>query len=111
VDTLVIWRLYQHAGNDLNIKGVLLLVLNDALGSLGVVASSLIIGATQLYLVDPLTGVVIGLLAVFPTWILIRESVNIRMEGNPAHCDIDQVKDFLEGCFGVILPVKDLHPF
>jgi len=109
VDTFVIWRLYRHAGNDLNIKGILLLVLNDALGSLGVVTSSLIIGATQLYFVDPLTGVVISLLAVFPTWKLIRESVNILMEGNPAHCEIDQVKDFLESRFGDIRTVKDLH--
>ena len=101
-------HLYKYA-KDVNIKGALLLLLNDTLGSVGVIGSAIIIRYTHLYFVDPLAGILIGCLAAYPTYFLIRDSVKILMEGNPARIDIDDVAGFLHRSFPEIHHVKDMH--
>ncbi len=101
-------HLYKYS-KDVNIKGALLLILNDTLGSVGVIGSAIIIRYTHLYYVDPLAGILIGCLAAYPTYFLIRDSVKILMEGNPAKIDIDDVAGFLRRSFPEIHLVKDMH--
>jgi len=101
-------HLYKYA-KDVNIKGALLLILNDTLGSVGVIGSAIIIRYTHLYFVDPLAGILIGCLAAYPTYFLIRDSVKILMEGTPARIDIDDVVGFLHQSFPAIHHVKDMH--
>jgi cobalt-zinc-cadmium efflux system protein len=101
-------QLYKYA-TDVNIKGALLLILNDTLGSVGVIGSAVIIRYTHLWIVDPLAGILIGCLAAYPTFFLIRDSVQILMEGNPAKIDVDDVSDFLHQTFPDIRNVKDMH--
>jgi cobalt-zinc-cadmium efflux system protein len=101
-------QLYKYA-KDVNIKGALLLILNDTLGSVGVIGSAVIIRYTHLWVVDPLAGILIGCLAAYPTYFLIRDSVQILMEGNPAKIDVDDVSDFLHQTFPDIQDVKDMH--
>jgi cobalt-zinc-cadmium efflux system protein len=101
-------QLYRYS-KDVNIKGALLLILNDTLGSVGVIGSAIIIRYTHLYFVDPLAGILIGCLAAYPTYFLIRDSVKILMEGNTAHIDADDVAGFLQRSFPDIHHVKDMH--
>ena len=101
-------QLYRYS-KDVNIKGALLLILNDTLGSVGVISSAIIIRYTHLYFVDPLAGILIGCLAAYPTYFLIRDSVKILMEGNPARIDADEVEGFLHQSFPEIHHVKDMH--
>ncbi|NTW59734.1 MAG: cation transporter [Nitrospirae bacterium] len=101
-------QLYRYS-KDVNIKGALLLILNDTLGSVGVIGSAIIIWYTHLYFVDPLAGILIGCLAAYPTYFLIRDSVKILMEGNTAHIDADDVSGFLHQSFPEIHHVKDVH--
>jgi cobalt-zinc-cadmium efflux system protein len=95
--------------NDVNMKGPFLLILNDTLGSVGVITSSLIIKWTGLYVIDAITSVLIGLLIVSPTYHLIRENLNILMEGIPSQIDIEKVELFLREKFTHITQVRDLH--
>jgi cobalt-zinc-cadmium efflux system protein len=99
---------YKHSA-DINLKGALLLISNDALGSVGVIAASLIIKFTGLSFVDPLTAVILGLLVAYPTYFLLRDSVHILMEGTPAKIDPDSVEDFIYGHFPDVRMVKDIH--
>jgi cobalt-zinc-cadmium efflux system protein len=101
-------NLRRHA-KDINIKGALLLILNDTLGSVGVIISSVIIRFSHLYFVDPLTGVIIGLLIVYPTYFLLKDSIQILMEGNPAKIDPDVVSAFIYDNFKTVTTVKDTH--
>lgn len=101
-------QLYRYA-KDVNIKGALLLLLNDTLGSVGVIGSAIIIRYTHFYFVDPLAGILIGCLAAYPTYFLIRDSVKILMEGTPARIDVDDVAGFLHQSFPQIHHVKDMH--
>jgi len=108
VNAFGLMKLYKHSA-DINIKGALLLILNDTLGSVGVITSSILIKYTHLYFIDPLTGVIIGLLAGYPTYFLIKDSVQILMEGNPAKIATDDVEAFLRMNFPDIHSVKDTH--
>ncbi len=101
-------QLYRYA-KDVNIRGALLLLLNDTLGSVGVIGSAIIIRYTHLYFVDPLAGILIGCLAAYPTYFLIRDSIKILMEGTPARIDVDDVAGFLHQSFPQIHLVKDMH--
>ena len=101
-------ELYKHSG-DINIRGAFLLILNDTLGSVGVIISALIIRYTGLFFVDAIAGILVGLLAAYPTYYLLKESVQILMEGNCAKIDVDEVRDFILDSFDDVSHVKDIH--
>jgi cobalt-zinc-cadmium efflux system protein len=108
VNAYGLWRLYGHADR-IHIKGALLLILNDTLGSVGVIVSSIIITFTGFYALDPLAGVCISLLVGYPTYFLVKDSVNILMEGNPSAIKFEDVERFIYETFSYVRNVKDLH--
>jgi cobalt-zinc-cadmium efflux system protein len=89
-------------------RGAWLHVLTDALGSLQAIVAAGLIWVLGWYWVDPLASVLIGLLVVYSSWSLIRQSVSVLMESAPGHIDVDQVRAAL-----LELPhvagVHDLH--
>ena len=70
---------------DINIRGSFLHLLIDTLGSLGVIISSLVVAYTHFYQVDALASIAIGVLAAYPTYFLIKDSLHILMEGAPPY--------------------------
>jgi cobalt-zinc-cadmium efflux system protein len=92
----------------LNVKGAYLEVLSDLLGSAGVIVGALIIRYTGYSWVDSVVAVLIGLWVLPRTWILLRASVNILLEGVPDDIDIDQVKKTILAIPGV-RSIHDLH--
>ena len=94
--------------SSLNVKGAYLEVWADLLGSLGVVAAALVIRFTGWSWVDPLVGVAIGFWVLPRTWILLRESTNVLLEGVPEGLDLDVVEQALLALPGVT-GVHDLH--
>lgn len=103
-----LFKLYEQS-TDINIKGVFLLILNDALGSVGVIISALIIKFTGLYVLDAITSICIGLLVAYPTYYLLKDNIWILMEGTPAGIDIETVRKFIYESFDYMKKVKDLH--
>lgn len=92
----------------LNIKGAYLEVWSDMLGSAGVIAAALIIRFTGWGWVDPLVAVGIGLWVLPRTWLLLKASMNILLEGTPADVDVGKLRSAIQGRPGVI-EVHDLH--
>lgn len=93
---------------DLNIRGVWLHVISDALGSIAAILAGAIMSVYSWYAADPLFSVVIGLLIVWSSWNLIRESTNVLLEGTPAHINLAAVEDTILQTEGVD-DVHDLH--
>lgn len=98
------------AGKDasLNIKGAYLEVWSDMLGSIGVIAGALIIRFTGWIWVDSIIAVGIGFWVLPRTWILLRESINVLLEGVPEHIDLEKVRKSVLDIAGV-QSVHDLH--
>lgn len=89
--------LYSNSKESLNIKGAYLEVLSDALGSVGVIIGAITIYFTQWYWVDTVIAVLIGFWVLPRTWILLKQSINILLEGVPDEIDIEKLRlDILE---------------
>lgn len=92
----------------LNVKGAYLEVWSDMLGSLGVILAAVAIRFTGWNWMDTLVAVGIGLWVLPRTWTLLRESLNILLEGVPEGVDLDSVNAALVSVPGVI-SIHDLH--
>lgn len=92
----------------LNVKGAYLEVWSDMLGSLGVIVGAVIIRLTGWTWVDSVVAVGIGLWVLPRTWILLKASLNILLEGVPEEIDVGQVGEALLAVPGV-LSIHDLH--
>ncbi|NKE68636.1 cation transporter [Ramlibacter sp. RBP-2] len=92
----------------LNVKGAYLEVWSDMLGSLGVIAGAVVIRFTGWKWVDPFIAVAIGLWVLPRTWVLLKQSLNILLEGVPRGIELARVQAALLAFPGVT-GVHDLH--
>jgi cobalt-zinc-cadmium efflux system protein len=101
---------FLQSGKDtsLNVKGAYLEVWADMLGSIGVIVAALVIRFTGWAWVDTLVAVGIGLWVLPRTWVLLKESLNILLEGAPEGVDVDEVARAMLAVPGVT-GVHDLH--
>ncbi|HEX6745720.1 MAG TPA: cation diffusion facilitator family transporter [Longimicrobium sp.] len=86
-----------HSGREtsLNIRGAWLHLLTDALGNVGVIAGAILVWAFGWFWADPAVSVLIGVLVVWSSWGLLRDSVSVLLEGTPAHIDVEAVRSAL----------------
>lgn len=99
------WLFLKDKDKDLNVKGAYLHMAADALVSVGVVLSGIIILYTGWYIVDPLIGIAIALVIVFSTWGLLRDSLRLSLDGVPAGTNREEVEQAMESIPGVV----DVH--
>lgn len=92
----------------LNVKGAYLEVLSDLLGSVGVIAGAIVIYFTGWAWVDSVVAVAIGMWVLPRTWVLLKSSVNILLEGVPEEVDMAQIQAALLAVPGV-RSLHDLH--
>lgn len=93
---------------DLNIRGAFLHMAGDAGVSAGVVVAGIAIRVTGWQWLDPAVSILIGLVIVWGTWGLLRESVNLAMDAVPEGIDLHAVEAYLGALTGV-QSVHDLH--
>lgn len=102
------WLFHAGSKEDLNLKGAYLHLAYDALVSVGVVIAALMIYLTGWLWIDGLVGLFIVTVILLGTWGLLKESLNLMMDGVPSHIDRNEVQTFLESVAGVS-EVHDLH--
>jgi len=96
------------AGESLNVRGAYLEVLGDAVSSALVIVAGLIILFTGWTLADVIAGALIALFILPRTWALLRQAVNVLLEGAPPHLDVTEIEDALRSAPSV-RRVHDLH--
>jgi cobalt-zinc-cadmium efflux system protein len=105
---LVAVTLSRSRNESLNLKGAFLHVVADALGSIGAISAGLIMLFTGWYQADPIASIMIGVLVFYSSGKLVRDSVNVLLEGVPSHIDLSAVERRILGMKGV-KNVHDLH--
>lgn len=100
--------LMSRKDDSLNVKGAYLEVWSDMLGSAGVIVGALLIKVTGWAWVDSAVAVGIGLWVLPRTWTLLRESLNILVEGVPEGVELEKIEEALAKVDGVE-SVHDLH--
>lgn len=96
------------AEESLNVRGAYLEVLGDALGSVAVIVSAVVILATGWAQADPVASLVIAALVVPRAISLLRDVGEVLLENSPRDVDLDQVRGHILGVQGVV-DVHDLH--
>ncbi|MCJ1242882.1 hypothetical protein MMC30_000078 [Trapelia coarctata] len=94
-----------HSHGDLNMRGVFLHVMGDALGNIGVIASALIIWLTDYswrFYSDPAISLVITLIILGSAIPLCRAASRILLQAVPAGINVDEVKEDIEELPGII---------
>jgi len=94
--------------HDLNIKGAYLHMATDAAVSLGVVVAGFMIMFTGWLWLDPVISLAIVAIVMIGTWSLLRDSLNLSIDGAPKTIDVTQVKELLTG-FKQVKQIHDLH--
>ncbi|OTG89724.1 cation diffusion facilitator family transporter [Acinetobacter sp. ANC 3813] len=97
--------LFSSSQDSLNVKGAYLEVLSDALGSVGVIIGAVLIYFTGWMWVDTVIAVLIGFWVLPRTWILLKQSINILLEGVPEEIDIEKLRNDLL----VLKGVESIH--
>ena len=92
----------------LNVRGAFLEVAADALGSLAVIVSALVILTTGWQAADPIASLAIGLMIVPRTLKLLRETLDVLLESAPRDVDIREVRAHILALDGVE-DIHDLH--
>src|SRR5260370_4454970 len=90
-----LWRLHAGAGETLTVRGACLEVMGDAISSGVVIVAGAIILSTGWAIADPIAGALIALFLLPRTWTLLRQAVNILLEGAPAHLDVTEIEEAL----------------
>lgn len=91
-----------------NMRAAFLEVLNDALGSLGVIVAAIVIATTGFQRADALAGLFIAALIVPRAFTLMRETTRVLMEFAPDDLDLDEVRAHILG-LDHVREVHDLH--
>jgi cobalt-zinc-cadmium efflux system protein len=99
----------QRSGDkSVNLRAAYVHMLGDLLGAVGIIAGSLLIHFTGWTIADPVLSAIIAVLIIWTAWDIIRESLNILLEGRPRGIELPAVTESIRQVDGV-LDVHDLH--
>ncbi|MGC4021200.1 MAG: cation diffusion facilitator family transporter [Cyclobacteriaceae bacterium] len=102
---LLFFRSQHH---DLNAKGAYLHMAADALVSLGVLISGIVIFYTNWYWLDAAISLIIIVVIVVSSWSLLKDSIRLTLDGVPSGINTDGIRQYLLGIKGVA-SLHDLH--
>ena len=108
VNGLSAWLLHHGHEHDLNVKGAYLHMLGDAAVSVGVAVAGAVIMLTGWLWLDPVVTMVVGIVIVWSSIGLLRDSSKLALQGVPHHIDTTDVREWLQAQPGVA-EVHDLH--
>lgn len=103
----IAWAL-AHGRHNLNLRGALLHVMGDALGSVAAIVAGLVVWLTGWTPIDPLLSLLIGGLVLAASLRLLRDAVHGLMDGVPFELDLDHLGRELAALPGVA-DIHDLH--
>jgi len=85
----------KEKDNDLNVKAAYWHLMADALVSLGVVVSGILIHYFQWYILDGITAIIIAFVVLLSTWRLFKDSVIAILDGVPSSVNPQEIKQHL----------------
>ncbi|MGH9586501.1 MAG: cation diffusion facilitator family transporter [Acidobacteriaceae bacterium] len=100
----MLWR----ASQDLNIRSVFLHMLGDTLSTAAVIAGGAVIYFTGSTWIDPVLSLIIAAMILWSSIAIVRETLNILLEGSPRGLSLHEIRTRLESIQGVE-DVHDLH--
>jgi cobalt-zinc-cadmium efflux system protein len=107
-NTISLTLLLRGQKDSLNVRGAFLEVVADALGSVAVIISAVVIMTTGWQAADPVASIIISIMIVPRTWKLLHETLDVLLEAAPKNVDMAEVRTHILALPGVE-DVHDLH--
>jgi len=104
----IVLALHRGHKDDINIRAAVVHMAGDAVGAVAIILGAVAMQLTGVVYVDPLLSMVLALFIVYTAWDIIRESLNILLEGLPRGIELPKVTRAMTEIEGV-LDVHDLH--
>ena len=95
-------------GDNLNLRAAMLHLTGDVAASVGVAIAGAVILLTGWLPIDPLLSLAIAALIAYGAWGIVRETVNLLLEGTPREVDLAAVRTEITGT-KLVTGVHDLH--
>jgi cobalt-zinc-cadmium efflux system protein len=97
--------LHKDSAHNLNVKAAYLHLIGDTLSSVAVIGGGVLIYFYDMHWVDPLITVLIGAYILKEAVSIVKETVDILMQGTPKDLDLDKVQEAIEQMPGI----KNIH--
>lgn len=94
--------------HDLNLRSVLVHNFGDALSNIAIIVGAVVIGYTGWHWIDPILGLAIGMLVLWSSISILRESAHILLEGRPKELRVEEVARAILKVHDV-MEVHDVH--
>ncbi|MCF6264155.1 MAG: cation diffusion facilitator family transporter [Xanthomonadales bacterium] len=104
-EVIALWLLFGKQKDNLNMKGAIWHVVQTFVGSLIIIVAALVIKFTGFYQIDPILGMLFGVVLFWASWGIIRQAVNILLQTVPEDLDLAEVVAVIEKYD----EVKDVH--
>ena len=108
MNTVISFWLKSAAKKDLNVRSAYMHMLGDAISAAGVVIAGVVVAFTGASIADPIVSILIGILILWSSWGILKESVNVLLEAIPEGMNMAKVEETIGAVHGV-LAVHDLH--
>jgi cobalt-zinc-cadmium efflux system protein len=105
--TISLW-LHSGAKDDINIRSAYLHMVGDAIAAVGVVLAGIVVVVTGQSIADPIVSFLIAILILWSSWGVLKETVNVLLEGTPFGLDMGEVEKTIRRVQGVV-DAHDLH--
>jgi len=108
LNAAIMFGLNRRSHGDLNLRAAFIHMLGDAVGAGAIIVGAIVIRYTGWLYVDPLLSFALGILIAYSAWDIVRESLNILLEGLPRGLELRRVTKAMSEVPGV-QDVHDLH--
>lgn len=109
VNILCFWVLSGGSKENLNLRGAMLHVLGDLLGSVAAIGAALIILTWGWMQADPILSVLAALLIVRAGWVVVKKSGHILLEGAPEEVNSEDVQRAVTLALPQVIDVHHIH--
>jgi cobalt-zinc-cadmium efflux system protein len=95
VNLISAWKLHASGDKGLNVRGAILHMAADALGSVGAVVTAIVILTTGWTPIDSIMSIFIGLLILIGTWPLLRDATRVLLQAAPADVNVRRIRELI----------------
>lgn len=109
VNLFVLWLLTRGDREHVNVRGAILHVMGDLLGSAGAIVAAVVIWFTGWTAIDPLLSVFVSLLILRSAWGLLKSTLHILLEGAPRDAEAGAIIAHLRANIPGLADVSHVH--
>lgn len=104
-EAVALWLMYGRQKGNLNLRGAFWHVIQTFVGSLLIIITALVIRFTGFLAIDPILGMTFGVVLLWASWVIIRDSLQILLQSTPAVLDLEEAISAILNIEGV----TDVH--